>query len=151
MTMTHLSEKFWNNVKFFLLFIICFSAMYIGLTKFIFKIPVSNNQKLLGAIAEFEKVLDDQKKVSTDFKQIAEEIKQMEFKIHQVQKKDDIKREISKIRSLYINNQKNSKYKFTLNVADILLFYFHSREQYSTLLTNKQKLETNLNECQANL
>ncbi|MCV6629607.1 MAG: type VI secretion system transmembrane protein TssO [Flavobacteriaceae bacterium] len=151
MKLQNLSEMFWKGTKFFLLFVICMTTVYIVLTKFVFQIPETNHQQLLSSIEEFELVLEQQKTVHVDFNKIAEDVQKMEFQIHQVQKKDELKREISKIRSLYIHNQKNSKYKFTLNAADLLLFYFHSREKHSSMISNRKNLETNLNECQANL
>ena len=102
-------ESFWRSVKFFLLFVLVTSMMYIVLTKFMLKIPVADNQKLLAAITEFEKVIATEKQTAENAKKISEDIKVMQFDIYQVQRQDDIKREIFKAQSSYKDNNMNSK------------------------------------------
>ena len=75
----------------------------------------------------------------------------MEFDIFQVQRQDDIKREIFKTQSAYKENNLNSKYKFSLQVKKLLQIYYDTREKNSKLIYNTDLLNKNLTECQANL
>lgn len=151
MGLQNLKESFWRSVRFSLLFILVASVVYIVLTKFIIKIPVADNQKLLASINEFEQVIEKEKEIAEETKKISEKIKAMEFDIYQVQKQDDIKREIYKIRNIYQENNTNSKYKFSLQVSKILQIYYDTRERNSTLKNNMELLSTNLTKCQANI
>jgi len=115
------------------------------------KIPITDNQKLLASITEFEKVIETEKKLAETSIKIREEIAVMKFDIYQVQKQDDIKREIFKTQSSYKENNMNSKYKFSLQVRKILQIYYDTREKNSKLIYNSELLSTNLTECQANI
>jgi hypothetical protein len=151
MALQDLRETFWRSVKFSLLFVLATSIIYIILTKFILKVPLADNQKLLAAITEFEQVIENEKKAAITVKQLGEEIKVMEFDIYQVQKQDDIKREIFKVQSYYKIHNMNSKYKFSLQAKKILDIYYNTREKNSKLKHNVDLLSKNLTECQANL
>lgn len=147
----NLRESFWRSVKFFLLFTLVFSILYIVLTKFMLKIPVADNQRLLSSINEFEKVIKTQKEIANQSKLLKENIATMEFDIYQIQKQDDIKRDIFKIENIYKENRMNSKYNFSLQVSRILNIYYDTREKNSTLNYNLELLSKNLTECQANI
>ena len=151
MIIDHLTEVFWKKVKLILLFIICAGVIYIVLTKFIIKVPIINNTELLTSIDEFEKTLEKQKETIEVSKKINEEITVMEFDIHQVQKQDEIKREIHKIESIHKDNKMSSKYNFSLQMSKILSIYYDTRREHSSLIHNKDLVEKNLNECQANI
>ncbi len=151
MKLQDLQENFWRSIKFFLLFILAFSLQYMVLTKLLIKVPVADNKRLLASITEFEKVIEQEKQVAKEAKQISEEIKAMAFDIYQVQKQDEVKRAIADIKAIYLENNRLSKYKFSLQISRILDTYYFSREQNSNLKSNMELLSTNLTECQANL
>lgn len=151
MNLQNLSETFWRSIKFFLLFVIVTGVLYIILTKVILKIPITDNQKLLASIEEFEQVLEKEREVTEKAKELHTQIKELEFDIYQVQKQDDIKREIFRIQESYKDNEMNSKYKFSLEASRILKIYFDTRENNSALKKNLELLSKNLTECQANI
>jgi hypothetical protein len=151
MAIQDLNESFWRSAKFFLLSILAISILYINLTKFMLKIPVANNKKLLSSITEFEKILENEKKITEKAKELSKEIEVMEFDIYQVQKQDDIKREIFKIESIYKESNLNSKYKFSSQLYKILSIYYNTRDRNSKLNYNMDLISKNLTECQANL
>ena len=151
MKLQNFKETFWRSVKFFLLFTLILGLLYILLTKFMIKVPIADNKKLLTAITEFEKVIAQEKRTATDAKVIRDEIKAMEFDIYQVQKQDEIKRSIFKIEAMYVKNNRLSNYKFLLQISKILDIYYFSREKNSNLKSNMELLSKNLVECQANL
>lgn len=151
MDLQNLRESFWKSVRFFLLFVLVISALYIILTKFMLKIPVADNQKLLSAITGYEKVIETEKEVAKICVELSEQIKVMEFDIYQIQKQDEVKRDIFKIQNIYVENAMNSKYKFSLQVSKIIKIYYDTREKNNKLNINKELLSKNLTECQANL
>lgn len=144
-------ESFWRSVKFFLLFILMFSVLYIVLTKLIIKIPITDNNKLLASITDFEKVIEQEKKTAESAKLLMEEVKLLDFNINQEQKLYDIEQSTLKIESIYKNNNRQSKYKFSLQTSRILDIYIFTKKQNSNLKNNMELLTKNLTECQANL
>lgn len=144
-------ESFWRSVKFFLLFILMFSLLYIVLTKLIIKIPITDNNKLLASITDFEKVIEQEKKTAESAKLLMEEVKLLDFNINQEQKLYDIEQSTLKIESIYKNNNRQSKYKFSLQTSRILDIYIFTKKQNSNLKNNMELLTKNLTECQANL
>lgn len=146
-----LNEFFWKKVKFVLLFLLCGTLLYIVSVRYVFVIPKADNAELLGSILNYEEVLEEQnenKEVITD---IFNKIDSMEFDIHQVQVQDEVTKRISEIRRLYKDNDLNSKYKFSVISADLLLLFFNTKQEHSSLLKNKKLIEDNLMECKANL
>lgn len=144
-------ESFWRSVKFFLLFILMFSVLYIVLTKLIIKIPITDNNKLLASITDFEKVIEQEKKTAESAKLLMEEVKLLDFNINQEQKLYDIEQSTLKIASIYKSNNRQSKYKFSLQTSRILDIYIFTKKQNSNLKNNMELLTKNLTECQANL
>ena len=151
MKLQNFTETFWKSIKFFLLFVLSTMVLFILLTKFLMKVPIADNQKLLAAITEFEEVIENEKETASTIKLISEEIKIMEFDVYQVQKQDEIKRQIFKVQSLYKKYDLNSKYKFSIHAKNILEIYYDTREKNSKLQYNIELLTKNLTECQANL
>lgn len=151
MILQNLQESFWKNTKFFLIFLIATSLIYIVLTKWITRVPVADNNRLLSSIAEFENVLEIEKDTQLKIISVGKEIKELEFDIYQVQRQDDIRREIYKIRSIYNDNNMNSKYLFSLQLFKILEIYYDTREKNSALINNSTLLLNNLTECEANI
>ncbi len=147
----NLNESFWKNVKFFLLFVLMASLLYIILTKYMLRIPIADNQKLLSAITAFEKVNEKEKETALKIDEKEAEVKALEFDIYQVQKQDDIKRGIKKIREIYLLNDNNSKYKFSLQASRLLRLYYDTREKNSTLIHNTKLLSENLTKCEAKI
>lgn len=147
----NLTESFWKRIKFALLFILTAAIIYILLTKTILKIPVADSQALLASITEFEEVIENEKKLAVSVKKLSEDIKVMDFDIYQVQKQDDIKREIFRVQSYYKDYNMSSKYKFGIQAKKVLEIYYHTREKNGKLKYNIDLLTKNLTECQANL
>ncbi|WP_262895820.1 type VI secretion system transmembrane protein TssO [Aureivirga marina] len=150
-TLNQISEIFWKKIKFIMVFTLSVCLIYIVITKFIFKVPITDNQELLESIKQHETLLEDQQMHIQKIKDIREQIKNMDFQIHQVQTEDDIKRAIFQIRSIYKDNKMNSKYLFSIQSSNLLQMYFDTREQHSSLQKNKEIILNNLNECKANI
>ncbi|MBL4746750.1 MAG: hypothetical protein JKY08_10325 [Flavobacteriaceae bacterium] len=151
MQLENLSELFWRKIKYILLFILSILILYIIQTKYIFKVPESNNKELLGYIDEYERILEQQIICTETMKVIHEKITEMEFDIHMVQYKDEVRNEINEVYSTYIINNRNSKYLFAKQSSNILQIYFETKEEESSLTKNIKKLEIKLNECKAGI
>lgn len=146
-----LNEFFWKKVKFILLFLLCGTLLYIVSVRYVFVIPKADNAELLGSILNYEDVLKEQNENKEIITDIFNKIDSMEFDIHQVQVQDEVTKRISEIRRLYKDNDLNSKYKFSVISADLLLLFFNTKQEHSSLLKNKKLIEDNLMECKANL
>lgn len=151
MKIDSLSELFWKKVRYVLLFLLSAVVVYIVSIRYVFVIPNSDNAELLNSIQHYEDVLDqqrDNKEVITD---IHKKIEEMEFSIHQVQAQDEVNKRIMEIRRIYKDNDMSSKFKFGVISADLLLIYFNTKQEHSSLIKNKKIIETNLMECKANI
>jgi TolA-binding protein len=145
-----LGEFFWKKVKFVLLFLLSVTVLYIVSKRYIFEIPHSDNAGLLTAIRGYEEVLDKQEENKEQITQIFEQIRDMEFDIHQVQVQDEVTKRIAQIRRLYKDNELSSKFKFSIISADLMVLYFNTRQEHSSLKKNMVVIEENLAECKAN-
>jgi hypothetical protein len=105
---------------------------------------------MLSSIRTYEDVLKQQTEKTAEIAEIFKQIDEMEFDIHQVQVQDEVNKKISLVRRLYKDNDMNSKYKFGLISADLLLLYFNTKQEHSSLIKNKKLIEDNLMECKAN-
>lgn len=150
MIVDSLSEFFWKKVKFVLLFLLCTVLLYIVSVRYVFVIPHSDNAELLSSILDYEEVLEQQTENKSKIKDIFEQIDKMEFDIHQVQVQDEVTKKISQVRRLYKDNDMSSKFKFGVISADLLLLYFNTKQEHSSLKKNKKLIEDNLMECKAN-
>jgi ribosomal protein L23 len=151
MKIDNLSEVFWRKIKYVLLFILSVLVLYIIQTKYIFKVPKSNNKELLGSINEYETILNEQVVSAEKIKLVHEKISKMEFDIHMVQSKDDVRKEINEIYDIYLNNNRDSKYLFGKQSSNILQIYFDINEEESSLKNNVKNLTLKLNECKAGI
>ncbi|MDG1331766.1 MAG: type VI secretion system TssO [Crocinitomicaceae bacterium] len=145
-----LGEFFWKKVKFVLLFLVCGTGLYIVSQKYIFEIPNTDNTELLSSIRGYEEVLEKQTESKEQIQKIFEQIKEMEFDIHQVQVQDEVTKRISQVRKLYKDYELNSKFKFSIISADLMVLYFNTKQGHSSLIKNKAKIEENLMACKAN-
>lgn len=150
MIVDSLSEFFWKKVKFVLLFVLSVVVLYIVSKRYVFVIPHSDNAELLSSILDYEEVLEKQTENKAKIKDIFEQIDKMEFDIHQVQVQDEVTKKISQVRRLYKDNDMSSKFKFGVISADLLLLYFNTKQEHSSLKKNKKLIEDNLMECKAN-
>ena len=150
MKVDNLSEFFWKKVKFILLFLLSVTLLFIVSRRYIFVIPHSDNAELLSSILNYEEVLEQQSESKEKIAEIFTKIDEMEFDIHQVQVQDEVNKRISEVRRLYKDNDMSSKFKFGLISADLLLLYFNTKQEHSSLKKNKKLIEDNLMECKAN-
>lgn len=146
----NLGEFFWKKVKFILLFLLAGTVLYIVSVRYIFVIPHSDNAEMLSSIRGYEEVLENQDENKEQIKKIFEQIKEMEFDIHQVQVQDEVTKRISQIRRIFKENELSSKFKFSIISADLMVLYFNTKQEHSSLKKNKQKIEDNLMDCKAN-
>lgn len=151
MKVDNLSELFWKKIKFILLFLLSGVLLYILSVRYVFTIPHSDNAELLGSIHDYENILERQAENKEKITKIFVQIDEMEFDIHQVQVQDEVNKRISEVRRLYKDNDNSSKFKFGLISADLLLLYFNTKQEHSSLKKNKKLVEDNLIECKANL
>ncbi len=151
MQLENLSEVFWLKIKYILLFILSLLILYIIQTKYIFKVPKSNNKELLGYIDEYESILETQLKCTEKVKGIHQKITEMEFDIHMVQYKDEVRKQMNEVYDIYLKNNRNSKYLFAKQSSNILQIYFETKEEQSSLAKNIKRLAIKLNECKAGI
>lgn len=151
MKVNNLSELFWKKIKFILLFLLSGVLLYIVSVRYVFTIPHSDNAELLSSILDYEEVLGRQAESKEKISKLFVKIEEMEFDIHQVQVQDEVNKKISEVRRLYKDNDNSSKFKFGIISADLLLLYFNTKQEHSSLIKNKKLVEDNLMECKANL
>ncbi len=144
------NEELWKNVKFLLIFLFSVLLLFTLQTKFLIKVPVSNNE-LLQVIDDSEVILEKQTEYAKKIQLIHQEIVAMEFDIHQVQKQDEVSKSINQVSRVFTTNGNNSKYSFGLFSSKILQMFFDSRQEESSLKKNIEIIKKNLTECKANI
>ncbi len=145
------SEDFWKKIKYILLFILSSCVLFIVLTKFIFHVPTVQSSDLLELINKSENILKKQDAYALKITEIQGTIDSLNFDIHQVQRLDEIERDIYELEDIYRKNNTNNKYLFGVQSSKILKIYFDSKEELSSLKRNNQVIEQNLEECKANI
>lgn len=145
------NEIFWKKVKFVLLFLLAGSILFIVLTKFLFQVPSVESVDLLNSISQSEKILKEQDNYIVRIKNIQNEIDSLNFDIHQVQRLDEITKDIYNLQDIYKKNSMSNKYIFGFHSSIILQLYFDSKEELSSTIRNNQTIEKNLEECKANI
>ncbi len=146
-----LSELFWKKIRFILLFVFSVCVLFIIQTKLMFKIPAIESKELLVNIQTAEEILEQQNRYVYKVRELHDTIKNLDFDISQVQKLNEVKRDINLLQNIYKKNNMNNKYIFGVQASKILRIYFNSRESLSKEIKNNQILEKNLNECKANI
>ncbi|BFM45652.1 hypothetical protein CFS9_42930 [Flavobacterium sp. CFS9] len=143
-------ETYWKKAKFNLLFIISACVIFIGLTKFLLKTPDFNNTDMLNRINDYEKM----QKIKVDYanksKLIFKTIDTIKYDINQVQRIDEVKRNISEYKQLYKDNEFHSSYNFCLIGGNLLNVFLEINLEESTVKKNDTLVQTSLNECKAN-
>lgn len=143
-------ETYWKKVKFNLLFIISACIIFIGVTKFLLKTPNLNNADMLNRINDYEKM----QKIKVDYadksKMIFKNIDTIKYDINQVQRIDEVKRNISEYKQLYKDNEFHSSYNFCLIGRNLLNVFLEINLEESTVRKNDTLVQTSLNECKAN-
>lgn len=147
---TDLDETYWKKQKFNLLFIISVCIIYIGVTKFLLKTPNFNNTDMLNRINDYENM----QKIKIDYanksKVIFKTIDTIKYDINQVQRIDEVKRNISEYKQLYKDNEFHSSYNFCLIGGNVLNIFLEINLEESTVRKNDTLIQTSLNECKAN-
>ncbi|MEM8940062.1 MAG: type VI secretion system TssO [Bacteroidota bacterium] len=145
-----LTEKFWRNVKYTLLLQISILLLYIILVKYLIRIPDSNIE-LLEIITRSEELLDSERAYALRIEKVAARIKKEDFSIHNVQRIDEIQKDIDQIGKFYKANNNNSRFTFALIANNVLQILFNSKRESSSLDRNQVLIDTNLKECKANI
>ncbi|MFB9056265.1 type VI secretion system TssO [Mariniflexile ostreae] len=146
-----LSENSWKKIRFTLIFLWSAGVLFILITKFFITVPMLESKEILSDIRHSEQILTAQKQYASRVVAIHDTIKTIAFEINQVQKLDDIKRDIYALEDIYKINNRNNKYLFGIQASRILKIYFDSNEALNKSIKNNQLIERNLNECKANL
>ncbi|AYN04433.1 MULTISPECIES: type VI secretion system TssO [unclassified Flavobacterium] len=145
-----LDETYWKKIKFNLIFIISACVIYIGVTKFLLKTPNFNNTDMLNRINDYEKM----QKIKVDYanksKVIFKTIDTIKYDINQVQRIDEVKRNISEYKQLYKDNEFHSSYNFCLIGGNLLNVFLEINLEESTVKKNDTLIVRSLNECKAN-
>jgi hypothetical protein len=143
-------ETYWKKLKFNLLFIIGFCIIYIVVAKFLLKTPNFNNTDMLNRINDYEKM----QKIKVDYadksKLIFKTIDTIKYDINQVQRIDEVKRNIAEYKQLYKDNEFHSSYNFCLIGGNLLNVFLEINLEESTVQKNDTLIQTSLNECKAN-
>lgn len=143
-------EKYWKKIKFNLLFVICVSVIYIGVTKFMLKTPSYNNSDMLNSINDFEEMQNTKLVYSKKAKEIFKTIDTIQYDINQVHRIDEVKRNISGYKQLYKENEFHSSYNFCLIGGNLLNIFLEINLEESSVKKNDMLIQTSLNECKAN-
>ncbi|MBF7090350.1 hypothetical protein IUY40_02170 [Flavobacterium sp. ALJ2] len=145
-----LDETYWRKIKFNLIFIISACVIYIGVTKFLLKTPNFNNTDMLNRINDYEKMQKIKGNYATKSKVIFKTIDTIKYDINQVQRIDEVKRNISEYKQLYKDNEFHSSYNFCLIGGNLLNVFLEINLEESTVKKNDTLIQRSLNECKAN-
>lgn len=144
-------EIFWDKIRFFLLFVILSTTMFIIITKFMFKIPVVESKELLDNIEASEEIFREQNEYARKVKITHKKVQDIPFDIIQVQVLDELDKEIQRYKKIYRDNDMNNRYIFGVQSSKILNMYFDLSEEFNALKRNNKTLKDNLEECKANI
>ncbi|MCC9073874.1 type VI secretion system transmembrane protein TssO [Flavobacterium sp. F-65] len=145
-----LDETYWKKIKFNLIFIISACVIYIGVTKFLLKTPNFNNTDMLNRINDYEKMQKIKGDYANKSKVIFKTIDTIKYDINQVQRIDEVKRNISEYKQLYKDNEFHSSYNFCLIGGNLLNVFLEINLEESTVKKNDTLIQRSLNECKAN-
>ncbi|AWG25819.1 type VI secretion system TssO [Flavobacterium kingsejongi] len=143
-------ETYWKKLKFNLLFVISACIIYICVTKFLLKTPNFNNTDMLSRINEYEKMQEIKADYADKSKLIFKTIDTIKYDINQVQRIDEVKRNISEYKQLYKDHEFHSSYNFCLIGGNLLNVFLELNLEQSTVKKNDILIERSLNECKAN-
>jgi|GEM_PF-1773997 len=143
-------ETYWKKVKFNLIFIISTCIIFIGVTKFLLKTPHFNNTDMLNRINDYEKMQKIKADYANKSRFIFKNIDTIKYDINQVQRIDEVKRNISEYKQLYKDNEFHSSYNFCLIGGNLLNVFLEINLEESTVKKNDTLVQTSLNECKAN-
>ena len=144
-------EVFWEKIRFFLLFLILSTGVFIILTKFIFKVPVVESKELLNSIDASEEVFDVQQDYTERIRNTHKKIQEIPFDVIQIQVLDELDKEIQQYKRVYRDNDMNNRYIFGVQSSKILKMYYDLSEEFNALQRNNKVLKENLEECKANI
>ncbi|MEM6816418.1 MAG: type VI secretion system TssO, partial [Bacteroidota bacterium] len=117
---------------------------------YLIRIPDSNIE-LLEIITRSEELLDSERAYALRIEKVAARIKKEDFSIHNVQRIDEIQKDIDQIGKFYKANNNNSRFTFALIANNVLQILFNSKRESSSLDRNQVLIDTNLKECKANI
>lgn len=143
-------EAYWKKAKFNLLFIISACVIFIVVTKFLLKTPNFNNTDMLNRINDYEKMQQIKVDYANKSKLIFKTIDTIKYDINQVQRIDEVKRNIAEYKQLYKDNEFHSSYNFCLIGGNLLNVFLEINLEESTVKKNDTLVQTSLNECKAN-
>lgn len=143
-------ETYWKKLKFNLLFIISVCIIYIVVTKFLLKTPNFDNTDVLDRINDYEKMLKTKIEYANKSKQVFKTIDTIKYDINQVQRIDEVKRNISEYKQLYKDNEFHSSYNFCIIGGNLLNIFLEINLEESTVKKNDTLIQRSLNECKAN-
>ncbi|WP_428740656.1 type VI secretion system TssO [Tenacibaculum sp.] len=144
-------EVFWEKIRFFLLFLILSTGVFIILTKFIFKVPVVESKELLNSIDASEEVFDVQENYTERIKSTHKKIQEIPFDVIQIQVLDELDKEIQQYKRVYRDNDMNNRYIFGVQSSKILKMFYDLSEEFNAVKRNNRVLKENLEECKANI
>lgn len=147
---TEYDEIYWKKIKFNLFFFISVCVVFIGVTKFLLKTPNFDNTAMLNRINDYEKM----EKIRLDYEEkskvIFNTVDTIKYDINQVQRIDEVKRNISEYKQLYKDNEFHSSYNFCLIGGNLLNILLEINLEESSVNKNNTLIQTSLNECKAN-
>ncbi|MBM6671797.1 MULTISPECIES: type VI secretion system TssO [Bacteroidaceae] len=144
-------ETIWTNIRFTLLLVFSVAVIFILLVKYVFDVPMEESSDLIKDINHSETVFEQQKELAEKAAIVWSEVDSLDFNVYQVQRMDEIKGEISSLRDIYIKNNMNSKFFFSVLSSRTLKFQFDIREELNSVIHNNELIEEDLEECKANL
>ncbi len=149
--MTTNNETFWKNIKFILIFLLSTSVLFIILTKGIFNVPLIESSSILNNINNSEEILKTEQEYVKKVIEIGNQIDSLAFDIHQVQRSNEIKKRIFVLQDIYLQNNRNGKYSFSLQATKILQLHFEAKEELGSVSRSNEDIKKKLNECKANI
>ena len=144
-------ERLWTHVRFGLLLFFCSVSLVTLLSKYVFRVPVVESERLIQSIHEANQIFKEQETSAGQLSKLKSEIDSLNFDIQQVQRLDEVKREISTLQDSYRQHDNTSKYLFGIQAFRAIRSYFDIKEETSNTKAGNQMIKTNLEDCKANL
>lgn len=144
-------ERLWTNVRFWLLLTFSGVITLTILSKYIFRVPIVESNRIISYINQSEYVFAKQSETAQKLIALQHGIDSLDFNIQQVQRVDEVKAEMSVLQDTYRKHNNSSKYIFSFHAFRAIKGYFDIKEALTSTIKNNQIIEKNLEECKANL
>ncbi len=112
---------------------------------------MKENNEMLELMSEYKMIFAHQNKLKGFVKQIHNRIVGLDLSIKQVQKVEDLRSDINKVKKDNNNSKRLQGTRYNKMAANILLVHYETREALAAYKANLQQVTEDLNICTANV